>query len=83
MEPYYREPEEDEASLNSVLDSLIPFIKDNKDAIKLPTYRGKALIEPSTILEATTSKDNLAKGGKDYAWSRGLGIELSPLKNLK
>jgi hypothetical protein len=58
----------------------IPFIKDNKDAIKLPTFRGKAPIVASTSSEATSSKPPSTRDGKDFAWSRGLGIELSPLK---
>jgi hypothetical protein len=45
VEPGYREPEEDESSLNTVLDSMLPFFQDKKGSIKLPTYRGKALID--------------------------------------
>jgi hypothetical protein len=81
MEPGYREPEEDESSLNSVLDSMIPFIKDNKDAIKLPTYQGKALQDPSSLSEATTSNSHSARDGKDYAWSRGVTPMFPPANN--
>jgi len=80
MEPGYREPEEDESSLNTVLDSLIPFIRDNNAAIKLPTYLGKALPDVVSLSEETTSKSQPARDGKDFSSSRGLGIELSPLK---
>jgi hypothetical protein len=48
MEPGFRESEEDESTLSVVLDSLIPFIRDTNTSIKLPTYMGKAIIDPSS-----------------------------------
>ena len=79
MEPSFREPEENESTLNNVLDSLIPFLKDNEEAIKLPIFKGKAPLSPSSL--AKTSTSNLkSKKARDFAWSRGLSIELSPLK---
>jgi len=81
MEPGFREVEEGESSLNTSLNSLIPFIKDNKDTTNLPTFQGKAPIDLYTPSEATSSNPQLTRDGKDYAWSKGLGIELSPLKN--
>jgi hypothetical protein len=67
VEPGFREVEEGESSLNTALDSLIPFIKDNKDVIKLPTFQGKAPIDLSTTSEATSSKPQLTRDGKDFA----------------
>jgi hypothetical protein len=80
FEPGFREAEEGDSSLLEVLDSLIPFIKDKSSSIKLPTFMGKAIHNASGDLEASTSKVKSGKEGKEYAWSRGLGIELSPLK---
>jgi hypothetical protein len=37
---------EETSDLNRVLDSLIPFIKENKDVAKLTTYMGKRILEP-------------------------------------
>jgi hypothetical protein len=79
LEPGDREPEEDENALCSVLDSLIPFIRDNKEVTKLSIFLGKTLA-PEGSSKATSSKNTLTKGGKDFAWSRGIGLELSPLK---
>jgi hypothetical protein len=67
-------------SLNTVLESLIPFIKDNKEAIKLPTFLGRKCLDPVESSEATSSKIKPAREGKDFAWSRGLGVEISPIK---
>jgi hypothetical protein len=38
VEPGFKEPEEELSSLNTILESLIPFIKDNDQALKLPTF---------------------------------------------
>jgi hypothetical protein len=46
LEPGFRELEEDETSLNTVLESLISFIRDNKEAIKLPTFLGRKCLNP-------------------------------------
>jgi len=74
MEPGYREPEDDESSLNTMLDSLIPFIRDNNAAIKLPTYLGKALPDVASLSKENTSKSQPARDGKYFSSSRGLGI---------
>jgi len=36
---------EESSDINRVLDSLIPFIKENKDVAKLTTYMGKRILE--------------------------------------
>jgi hypothetical protein len=77
--PGYREAEEDEAYLSDLLNSSSsrPFIPGNSS--QLPIFRGKELIDPSS--KTDTSNTLLTdKDRKDFAWSRGLGTELSPLQ---
>ena len=46
-----RKSEEDDTSLSAVLDSLIPYLRDNNPLAQLPTYFGNAIFDPSTSLE--------------------------------
>jgi len=80
MQLGYRETKEDDPTLNVVLDSLIQFIQENNTSIKLPIYSGKAVICSAKGLEANSSELHNEGSGKEYAWSRGLGIEHSPIK---
>jgi hypothetical protein len=57
---------------------LIPFLKDNNDVVKLSTYRGKA--KNYNADGGFLFKTSPIRNGKEFAWSRGLGMELSPLK---
>jgi hypothetical protein len=79
IEPCFRESEEGEYSLNAILDSLIPFIRDSSAVIKLPSNLGK-LLHSNADLEATTSKHLPGVQGKEFSWSRGIGVEHSPIK---
>jgi hypothetical protein len=79
--PGCRESEDDDSSLNVVLDSLIPFIHDNNSTIQLPVYLGNTCYDdPTSGGKASTSCTRSEGTGKEYAWSRGLGIEHSPIK---
>jgi hypothetical protein len=80
VEVGFREPEEDSSSLNTVLESLIPFIKDNDQALKLPMFIGRKCIDRGESSGQSTSKIKVASQGRDFAWSRGLGVEVSPIK---
>jgi hypothetical protein len=53
--PGGRESEEDESSLSTVLDSLLPFIHDQKSIVPLPIYLGKVVFEDSTSGEKAIS----------------------------
>jgi hypothetical protein len=79
--PGYQESQEGDSSLSTVLDSLIPYLRDNCDPNPLPTYLGNRVVIPSSIIgdlgEASNSETEPVKA---YAWSRGLGIEYSPIK---
>jgi len=75
----YRQPEENEDSLLAALSSstLAQFLPDS--ASQLPIFRGKEHIAPST--DAGTSSSHQARTlDKSFAWSRGIGVELSPLQ---
>jgi hypothetical protein len=64
-----------------LLDSLIPFIRDQNSSVQLPVFLGKSVITPSVgDVEASCSCSLDEKGGKEFAWSRGLGLEYSPVK---
>jgi hypothetical protein len=80
IESGFRESEEGESSLIVVLDSLIPFIRDKNASIKLPTYLGKAIHNSAGNMEESTSKVQPGESGKEFSWSWGIGIELSPIK---
>jgi len=56
VEAGFRELEEKTSSLNTVLESLIPFIKDNDQALKLPTFIGRKRIERGESSGQNTSK---------------------------
>jgi hypothetical protein len=80
IEVGFRELEEDANNLSLALDSLIPFIRDNKDATILPTYLGKRILESAGTSEATSSKTKPTREGKNFAWSRGVRLKVSPMK---
>jgi hypothetical protein len=79
--PGYREPDNEETSLSTVLDSLIPFIRDTNSTVQLLVYLGKSVIDPIAGKgEACCSRSTTVGAGKEFAWSRGLGIEHSSVK---
>jgi hypothetical protein len=80
VEPRFREFEVDESTLSVVLDSLIPFIRDTNTTIKLPTYMGKVIHDPTSDSGEINSLTYTEGNGKEFAWSRGLDIEHSPIK---
>jgi hypothetical protein len=81
MVPGCRESEDHDSSLSVVLDSLLPFIRDNNSTVPLPVYLGNTVYDDTTCGgKASTSCTRPEGTGKEYAWSRGLGIEHSPIK---
>jgi hypothetical protein len=79
--PGYKEPKDEETSLSVVLDSLIPFIRDNDANVQLPIYLGKSVIDPVAGKgEASCLRSILVEARKEFAWSKGLGIEHSSVK---
>jgi hypothetical protein len=77
----YQESEEGESTLSAVLDSLIPYLRDTSDPIPLPTFLGNRMVTPSgTLGELDEASNTELEPVKAYAWSRGLGIEYSPIK---
>jgi hypothetical protein len=70
----------DDSTLSVVLDSLIPYIRDTNNNLLLPTYLGKAIIEPSLVTGTSTPLKHPKREGKEFSWSRGIGIEHSPIK---
>jgi hypothetical protein len=77
----YREPNNDETSVTTFLDSLLPFIHDQNSTVQLHVYLGKYVINPSTDDGEASSSHYLVEGaGKEFAWSRVLGIEHSLVK---
>jgi hypothetical protein len=79
--PGYREPKEDDTSLSVVLDSLIPFIRDPNSLFKLPVYLGNFVLDSANCDgEAISSCPRAEGAGKEFTWSRGLGIEYSSVK---
>jgi hypothetical protein len=76
-----RESEVDDEALLAVFDSLLPSARDKDPPIPLPVFLGKEVVDETPGGElASSSKPNPVGKGKEYAWSRGLGIEISPIK---
>jgi hypothetical protein len=48
--------------------------------VKLTTYMGKRILELGGSSEDTSSKISSGREGKSFAWSRGIGVEISPIK---
>ena len=79
--PSYRELEHEESNLTTVLDSLIPFIRGNDSTIKLSVFIGNLETVLETELGDYSGKStNIREARKEFAWSRGLSIEHSPVK---
>jgi len=76
--PGYNQPVEDETPLLDALNttSLALFTPDI--ATEIPLFRGKETIAPSIEVGLSTLQHPVSQT-KSFAWSRGLGIELSPL----
>jgi hypothetical protein len=76
-----REFELGDSDLGIFLESLVPSIKEVQSPINLPTYKGRSVYHRpkpdggvgslGTIVGAT---------GKEFMWSKGLGMETSPIK---
>ena len=77
----YQESEEGDSSLSVILDSLIPYLRDNSDPTPLPTFFGNRVVDP-TSFKGDLGEVSLpeAKPTKEYAWSCGLEIEYSLVK---
>jgi len=79
--PGCRDSYEHESSLSEVLDSLLPFLRDHQSIVPLLVYMGKVVYKVSNSGDfLVTTGPRIEESGKEFAWSRGLGIEHSPLK---
>jgi hypothetical protein len=79
--PGYGEPAASEHSLDRMLSDLVPSYREVTSPVPIPTFLGKVVVVsggPSDV--ATVSGSSEVSSGKDLAWSRGLGLELSPVK---
>jgi hypothetical protein len=78
--PGYQESKEGDSSLSVILDSLIPYLRDNSDPTPLPTFFGNRVVDPAS-LKGDLGEVSLpeAEPTKEYAWSHGLEIEYSPV----
>ena len=73
--------EEIDSSLNEVLESLIPYLHDPSYTVPLLVYLGNSVYKKlSRGGEASTSCQYGEGNVKEFQWSRGLGIEYSPIK---
>jgi hypothetical protein len=79
--PGYTEPTQSELQLETLFPTAssshsLPF-----DSIPLPTYQGNFVFQPTLPSSDHPSSSNLPlPPGPDPHWSRGIGLELSPLK---
>jgi hypothetical protein len=77
----FRESEIGDCSIGAVLDTLVPSYRETTTPIPLPTYQGRNVIRQEGISsEVGSVGQNGEETGKEFSWSRGLGIEISPIK---
>jgi hypothetical protein len=77
----------DDGRINEVMETLIPSLHEIPEPQVLHTFKGKEVIKsahPEASCSLPCTKTNHHTGGdKSFVWSKGLGCELSPIKNLK
>ena len=79
--PDYHELKETDSSLNEVLDSLIPYLRDPSVTVPLPVFLGNSVYKNMSLDgEAIISRQDGVGNRKEFSWSRGLGIGYSPIK---
>jgi hypothetical protein len=70
-----------DSAIGEVLETLVPTYRGALSPIQLPISLGRKVYHRSTSeggFELSGSKGvNL---GKDYTWSKGLGVDISPIK---
>jgi len=76
-----REPKLDDEALLEFFDSLIPTGRGINTSVSLPLFLGKAVLNEALDGECASSlkNTNISKD-EEFVWSRGLGIEVSPIK---
>ena len=47
--PGYQESKEGDSSLSVILDSLVPYLRDNSDPTPLPTFFGNRVVDPTSL----------------------------------
>jgi hypothetical protein len=70
-----------ESSLGVVLESLVPDYREITSPLPIPTYQGNSIYKGlmgMILRQAIFRKVDFS--GKEYSWSRGLGLEVSPIK---
>jgi hypothetical protein len=70
-----------DTDLGTVLESLVPSIKEVQSPITLTTYNGRSVYHrPEPDGGAGSSGSLVGVSGKEYMSSKGLGLETSPIK---
>jgi hypothetical protein len=79
--PGCRESDLGDTDLGTVLESLVPSIKEVQSPITLTTYKGRSVYHrPEPDGGAGSSGSLVGVSGKEYTWSKGLGLETSLIK---
>jgi hypothetical protein len=77
----YGEPTISDHSLDRMISALVPSINGKLKLHPIPTYPGKDLVTSSSSKGVHFDPSGVGiDPGKEPAWSRGLGLELSPIK---
>jgi hypothetical protein len=75
-----------ESFVGVVLDYLLPSLKELPEPLALLNFLGNTVVSnaftegPQNIYVSLTRVGPRASVGKGFAWSRGLGCEISPIK---
>jgi hypothetical protein len=76
--PGYTEPDQSELRLEALFPTALSSHSLPFESLPLPTYQGNSVIHPSPDLPSSSTQ--IFPTGPDPHWSRGIGLELSPLK---
>ena len=68
-------------SIGEVLETLVPSYREALSPIQLPTFLGRTVYHrPVSEGGSRQSGPTGETSGKEYTWSKGLGLEISPIK---
>jgi hypothetical protein len=69
-------------TLGNLLNNLAPSSVETLHPVPIPTFRGRSPIirESSDLPSSSHCVNSSDSTGKDFSWSRGLGLETSPIK---
>ena len=67
--------------MGAILDTLVPTYRETLSPTPIPTYQGRSVVRRVGSVGDTGTFERSGEGsGKEFTWSRGLGMDISPIK---